>query len=177
MSTATEVQRLLGAMNSREIEVLKRLVSAQVSLADGRYMNGIYLPSLEERLIRAMTLAARTENPSLGRGEVDMRNEDGVSYNIVFKSDARVPCIKLLRELWGYGLKEAKDISDLAWNSNEVWNTLTVRNDTHFNMVNLRSLISDHQAMGRRLGHIRDEEDFARVEQYVEPVSEAPVAQ
>lgn len=163
---SNEVETILGAMNSREVQVLKRLVSAQISLSDTRYMSGIYLPNLEDRLERALRMVTARE--TLGTpngGEVDMKNENGVDYKIVFKSNDRVTTIKFLRELWGYGLKEAKDVSDLAWDDRREWNTLIVRNDTQFNMVNARALIEEISSGRHRYTISRDRsEPFARVE-------------
>jgi hypothetical protein len=170
MSTITEVQRILGVMNSREIEVLKRLVTAQISLSDTSYMRGIYLPSLEERLQRAMQTASLVERPATGTGEIDMKNENGVDYKIIFKSTHRVSVIKLLRELWNYGLKEAKDISDLAWDDRFPENTLIVRNDTNFNRVNARAILEYHMEQHRRLSPGSNTEPFARIEAVVQEV-------
>lgn len=164
--SSTEVETILGAMNSREIQVLKRLVNAQASVADNRYMSGIYLPNLEDRLERALRMVTARETVGTENGaEIDMKNENGVDYKIIFRSNERIVTIKFMRELWGYGLKEAKDISDLAWDDRFLENTLIVRNDTQFNMVNARSLIDEILSGRHRYTRaVNINEPFARIE-------------
>ena len=68
--------------------------------------------ALEEKF--GVSAAAMAVAPSASLGQVDGRAEEKDSFIVVLKNpgQAKIQVIKILRELTGLGLKEAKDLTD-----------------------------------------------------------------
>lgn len=68
--------------------------------------------ALEEKF--GVSAAAMAAAPSAGSGQTDGAAEEKDSFTVVLKSpgEAKIQVIKVLREITGLGLKEAKDITD-----------------------------------------------------------------
>ena len=68
--------------------------------------------ALEEKF--GVSAAAMSVAPSTGSGQVDGAAEEKDSFTVVLKDagQAKIQVIKVLREITGLGLKEAKDLTD-----------------------------------------------------------------
>ena len=68
--------------------------------------------ALEEKF--GVSAAAMAVAPSTGSGQADSAAEEKDSFTVVLKDPggAKIQVIKVLREVTGLGLKEAKDITD-----------------------------------------------------------------
>lgn len=111
----------LSTLNLFEVRALIKLVSTQSLLQET--LDQVHLPGLKDRLQKALE-----ERRGL-KGVLDMRLGD-FDFKIRYKSEYRVQVIKLIREVMGIGLKEAKDISDLGYEPGLPWNEVTFVNST-----------------------------------------------
>lgn len=111
----------LKNLNIFEVRALIKLVAAQATMQET--LDQVCLPALADRLRKALT------ERGAGAGVMDMRHGN-FDFKIQFDSKYRVTMIKLIRQVMGLGLKEAKDLSDTGYDEALPFGVITFTNST-----------------------------------------------
>ncbi len=135
----------MSGFTKDEIRALLKIVSGQQSIVDS--VDSIHLYDLTRKLQNALA------NRKVGSGIMDMSISDSsfgkgnFSFKLRFRNNNRVAIIKLIREATGFGLKEAKDVSDLGYDSSLPWGEITFINTSEYVYTHLKRR-HDHPNMG-----------------------------